>query len=94
MSDNTFEHPEYEAIRTVDECDELIKKHKDNLVGKDLLERKIKAEKKEYVKAMNEQLKELSEEREHEMGVLGALQDRRKQLSAVLHFPAKTGTGN
>lgn len=78
-----FEAPDYESIKTVDECDEFILHHRERLVGKDLVERQIKAEKKEYVQAMNTQLKELAEEREHEMGVLLALDETKRRLHAA-----------
>lgn len=81
--DKGFEHPDYEQLKTIDEVDELIKKHKDNLVGKDITEYRMKEDKKTYVSALNEQLRELKEEREHEMGVLGALEDRKKQLAST-----------
>lgn len=79
---NGFDHPDYEQLRTIDEVEGLIRKHRDNLVGKDIAEYRMKEDKKSYVSALNEQLKELKEEREHEMGVLGALEDRKKQLAA------------
>ena len=78
----------------IDEIDEAIQKHKDVLVGKDKTESQIKAEKREYTQAMNEQLKELTEEREHEIAVISALEDRRRVLNAQqngqvvpLHIP-------
>lgn len=76
-----FETPDYETL-DLDEVDLELEKHKDILVGKDITESQIKGDKKEYNKAINEQLKELSEEREHEMGVIGALNDRKKLLLA------------
>ena len=79
---SAFLTPDYETIRTDDECDEFILYHRDRLVGKDLIERQIKATKKEYVSALNEQLKELAEEREHEMGVLLALDEVKRRLHA------------
>lgn len=89
-----FETPDYEKLTTVDEVDAAIQKHKDILVGKDTTESMIKAEKKDYVSAMNGQLKELNEEREHEIGVLGALNDRRKQLSRVIQMPTGRSSGS
>jgi hypothetical protein len=76
-----FETPNYEAISSLDECDVLIEKHKNNLVGKDRLQYQIKEGKKEFVKAANEQLKEIQEEREHEMGVLSALEQHKMLLA-------------
>jgi hypothetical protein len=82
-----FEHPEYEKLTTVEQVDAEVEKHKTILVGKDKTESQIKANKKEYVKSMNEQLKELNQEREHEIGVLGALDDRRRQINASNVIP-------
>ena len=95
---NGFEHPDYEQLRTIDEVDELIEKHRDFLVGKDIAEYRMKDDKKTYVSAINEQLRELKEEREHEMGVLSALDQRRKQIHAgtsnVIPLPPKMNIGN
>jgi hypothetical protein len=77
-----FEAPDYESLTTIEECDEHLVKHKDYLVGKDITESQIKNDKKDYNGAINEQLKELKEEREHEMGVIGALNDRKRALNA------------
>jgi hypothetical protein len=78
-----FEHPDYEALTDVSEIDSLVTKHKESLVTKDFIERRIKEEKKEYNSAINEQLKEVLEERDHEMGVIDALTDRKKRLLAT-----------
>ena len=77
-----LEAPEYEKIMTVDECDKLIAQHKDILVRKDKTEFQIKESKKEANAAHNEQLKELNEERQHELAVIDALVDRKKVLTA------------
>ena len=71
--------PDYEQLTTIEEVDEEIAKHKQNLVGKDIVEYRMKEDKKSYVSALNEQLRELAEEREHEINVLSAL-EQRKQL--------------
>lgn len=73
--------PDYDGLRTIEEVEKEIEKHKHNLVGKDILEYRMKEDKKEYVAALNEQLKELKEEREHEINVLSAL-EQRKQIIA------------
>lgn len=75
------ETPNYESLTTLDEVDVEIEKHKQKLVGKDILESRMKADKKDYVSALNEQLKEVAEEREHEIGVISAL-EQHKQLLA------------
>lgn len=75
------EVPDYEAFTTIEEVDEEIAKHQQILVGKDVLESKMKKDKKDYVGALNDQLKELAEEREHEIDVLSAL-DQRKVIIA------------
>lgn len=75
--DDAREVPDYEALTTIEEIEEEVERHKQILVGKDVLESKMKKDKKEYVGALNEQLKELTEEREHEIDVLSALEQRR-----------------
>lgn len=85
--DSGLEHPEYDKISTVSECEELIAEHKDILVRKDKTEFQIKQSKKEANAAHNEQLKELAEEREHELAVIDALVDRKKQLEAAVLVP-------
>lgn len=75
------ETPDYEAITTLEEVDEEIAKHKERLVGKDILESKMKQDKKDYVSALNEQLRDLAEEREHEIDVLSALEQRKMVIS-------------
>lgn len=74
--------PNYEAMMSVDEVEEEIERRKNILVGKDRTEYQIKETKREYVSAINEQLLELKEEREHEIVVIGALEDRKKQILA------------
>jgi len=75
------ETPNYEAITTLSEVDTEIAKHKERLVGKDIIESRMKQDKKDYVSALNEQLSELKEEREHEIGVLSALDQHRQYLA-------------
>lgn len=79
--DDDRDVPDYEAFTTVEEVDEEIERHKQILVGKDVLESRMKHDKKTYVSALNEQLKELSEEREHEIEVLSALEQRKMLIS-------------
>ncbi len=74
--------PDYESFKTIEEVEEEIENHKKVLVGKDLLESRMKKDKKEYVSALNEQLKELAEEREHEIGILLALEQRKQIIHA------------
>ena len=75
--DTAREVPDYEALTTIEEIEEVVEKHKQILVGKDVLESKMKKDKKDYVSALNEQLRELSEEREHEIDILSALEQRK-----------------
>jgi len=72
--------PNYEALTTVEDVENEIERRKNVLVGKDRTEYQIKENKKEYVSAINEQLRDLKEEREHEIVVLSALEDRKKQI--------------
>lgn len=85
-------HPEYEKLMTVEEVDELIQQHKDTLVRKDKTEFQIKEAKQEMLCSYNEQLAELKEEREHELGVIDALHDRKKILlsgQGVIPMPVR-----
>ena len=92
------EIPNYEALLTIEDVETEIDKHKATLVGKDITESKIKADKKAYVSALNEQLKELAEEREHEIDVISALEQRKQYLSngggVVIPMPPKKARGN
>jgi len=74
--------PNYEALMTVEDIETEIERRKNILVGKDRTEYQIKESKREYVSAANEQLRDLKEEREHEIVVLSALEDRKKQILA------------
>lgn len=82
-----FETPDYEKLMTIAQVDAELERHKDSLVTKDRAEARVKEEKKDYVKAMNDTLKEISEERDHEMGVIGALEDRKRQLAKIIPMP-------
>lgn len=81
-NDNShLETPAYETLHTLEEVDEQIQKHKNRLVAKDIIEQRIKEQKKAEVAALNEQLKMVQEEREHELGVLSALEQHKMLLS-------------
>jgi hypothetical protein len=87
-----FDTPNYEALTTIEDVELEIERHKNILVGKDKTEYQIKENKREFVSATNEQLKELKEEREHEICVLSALDDRRRQIFAgsnIIPLPSK-----
>lgn len=73
--------PNYEALTTIEQVEEEIEKHKQKLVGKDITEYRMKEDKKTYVSAINETLKELREEREHEINVLSALEQHKQLVS-------------
>lgn len=74
--------PNYEALTTTEEVEAEIERRKNVLVGKDRTEYQIKENKREFNAAINEQLRDLKEEREHEIVVIGALEDRKKQILA------------
>lgn len=86
MSDHNV--PNYEAFHTMEDIQNEIERHKQILVSKDILEDRMKKDKKDYVSSLNEQLKELAEEREHEIDVLSAL-EQRKQLINSQGIPPK-----
>ncbi len=90
--------PNYEAFTTIEEVEEEIETHKQHLVGKDILESQIKKTKKDYVSAVNEQLKELNEERQHEIDVLSALEQRKvilaNQGGNIIPLPPRVQSGN
>jgi hypothetical protein len=73
--------PDYSKLTTLDEVDAEIEVHKQKLVQKDVLEYRIRGDKKEYVAALNEQLKELKEEREFEMDTISALEAHKQVLA-------------
>lgn len=81
-SNSDYERPDYENLKTFEAIEEEITKHKNYLVGKDRLESNLKQEKKDFMSSINEQLKEVHEEREHEIGVLSALDDCKRVLHA------------
>lgn len=78
---SAHEAPDYDALTTIEMVDEEIEKHQKFLVGKDITESRMKQDKKNYISALNEQLKELSEEREHEIDVLSALEQRKQYIA-------------
>ena len=91
---SAHEVPDYDSLKTIEDVEEEIQKRKDNLVRQDLMEWRMKQDKKDAVSSYNEQLKEIKEERDHEMGVLGALEDRKKVINATPVLKAVTGGGN
>lgn len=78
--DTVHEVPNYSSLTTIEAVDDEIEIHKQKLVGKDILESRMKQDKKSYVAALNEQLKELAEEREHEIDVIAALEQHKQLL--------------
>ena len=96
--ESAYEAPDYEKLTTSDEVDEEIEKYKKHLVGKDILESKMKKDKKEYVAALNEQLKELAEEREHCIDVISALEQRKQIIENsggnIIPMPPRAQSGN
>lgn len=92
------EIPNYESFTTVEAVDEEIERYKKHLVGKDILESKMKKDKKEYVAALNEQLRDLAEEREHCIDVISALEQRKSHIhnsgGVVIPMPPRAQNGN
>lgn len=78
---SAYEIPDYQAFTTIEEVEEEVERRKHILVGKDVLESRMKHDKKDYVSSINEQLKEVAEEREHEIEVLSALEQRKQEIS-------------
>ena len=88
-----FDTPNYESLTTIEDVEQEIEKHKERLIGKDVLQARVKDEKKSFNSAINEQLNEIEEERQHELGVLSAL-EQQKMLVAngggmVIPMPPK-----
>ena len=75
--------PDYEALTTTEQVDQEMWRHKDALSSKVRSQHGIAANRKEMLADINEQLKFLKEEIAHEVGVLGALDDRRRFLHAM-----------
>ena len=92
-----LETPNYEALTTIEEVEKEIEKHKQKLVGKDIVEYRMKEDKKDYVKALNESLKELKEEREHEITVISALEQHKQVIAngggQVIPMPPRVSSG-
>jgi hypothetical protein len=74
------DHPDYSKIKTVEDAEKLIEEHKGTLYRKTKIQGQIKGDKKESNKAYNEQLKELSEEIDFEVGVIDQAYARIKEL--------------
>lgn len=79
-NDTDFDTPNYEALTNSDDVDAEIKRREHRLINKDKLQARLKEEKKDFCAAINEQLKEIEEERLHEIGVLSALEQRKQYL--------------
>lgn len=90
---SAFDTPNYESLTTLEEVDAEIERHKERLVGKDKLQARVKEEKKDFNSAINEQLKEIEEERLHEIDVLSALEQHKQLLAngggTVIPLPPK-----
>lgn len=88
--------PNYEALTTIEEVDQEIEIHKKNLVGKDIVEYRVKEDKKAYMTAANETLREIKEEREHEINVLSTLEQRKmiiaNQGGTVIPMPPRVNS--
>ena len=76
-----FNTPDYDSFSTIDEVEKEIERREQILIGKDKLQARIKEEKKDFCSAINEQLKEVEEERLHEIGVLSGLEQRKQYLA-------------
>jgi hypothetical protein len=83
MSKIEFQSPDdYEKVTTLDEADEYIDQTKQTIVRKFRLQEQVRGNRKDVVAGYNEQLKHLKQELDHELGVLGGLEDRKKLLAA------------
>ena len=72
------EKPDYESFKTVQAIDEEIAKTKTEICRKTKQLFQTKEAKKEAVAAFNEQIKECTEEVDHNLGVLDELNTRRR----------------
>lgn len=72
----------YDSITTLDEVEQEIQKHKTRLIDKDMLQSRLKEEKKSFNSVINESLKEVEEERLHEIEVIEALEQHRMVISS------------
>jgi hypothetical protein len=77
-----METPDYEQASSATEVEERIAQTKDTVCRKVKMQLSIKEAKKEADAAYNEQLKELAEEIDHEIGVLDGWKSRLAQVEA------------
>jgi RPA family protein len=83
-----LEHPKYEKIESISECEELISRWKSEIVRQDKMRLETKEQAKASAAAFREQLKEIEEQQDHAHGVVDALESQRRLLYAKLGAPA------
>jgi len=86
MSRKPLETPEYESFKSISDVDAEMWKQKDKLAKTVKSHLTQKDTKKDTNKSMNDEIKETAEEIDHIVGVLDALEDRRKMLAANPHL--------
>ncbi len=85
MAEKVLKEPiDTEKFTTTKDAENALESHKDTLCRKVKQQLQVKDAKKEAMGAYNEQLKELNEEIDHEIGVLDSLTDRVRVLSKKL----------
>jgi hypothetical protein len=90
MPKTELPHPEYESLNLAD-CETAIKETETLLAQKAAYRHRTEEEKKDTVAGYNDTLKITKEEIAHYCGVRSALEDRKRQLTAVANGPATTG---
>lgn len=88
MSSKEFTRPDYESFVSTDEVDKEIENTKNEICRKAKQMFQTKETKKEAVAAFNEQLKELNEEIDHNLGVLDELVTRKRVIESSADLPA------
>ena len=85
-----LEHPKYEKIENIPECEELIIRWKAEIVRQDKMRLQTKEQAKDSAAAFRETLKEIEEQQDHAHGVVDALENQRRLLYAKMGATANT----
>ncbi len=84
--------PDYGKLVSVDEVDAEITRRRDAICRKVKQQAQVKETKKQTLAGLNEQIREVGEELNHEIGVLDELVRRRGELEATPLFSRAAGT--
>lgn len=83
--EDKFPIPEYDRYVDPQEIETEIAKRKDTIYRKTKFKHQVEADKKVWAATFGVQLKQLEEELEYEVGVIGGFEDRLKVLNAQMN---------